>query len=256
MYSYLAKCLEGIGRVVAQHKSIRDRLHTRDGMWFGSQLATAMLYRLWLLGKFMYHRQSCLAASSRLTAKRFGFTLIELMVAVAVMAILVAAAAPSFVSIFNGNRLTAISNELAASLQSARMEALRRGQRIVLCNSADGLACAAAGTAAWTGWLVFADANSNGTREAAETILRWDPIRAPLQLRASPAISGGNSRVVFRPDGLAYSNGGLLLQANLSPCIVTTTPGENIRDIGITFGSRVAVSRRNGAGTCVAPTNP
>lgn len=185
-----------------------------------------------------------------------GFTLVELMIAVAVMAVLIAAAVPSFVSIFNGNRLTAISNELAASLQSARMEALRRGQRVILCNSADGSACTAVGTAAWTGWLVFADVNSNGNREGAEPVLRWDPIRAPLQVRASPAISDGNSRVVFRPDGLAYSNGGQLLQANLSPCIVTTTPGENVRDIGITFGSRVAVSRRNGAGTCVAPTNP
>lgn len=185
-----------------------------------------------------------------------GFTLIELMVAVAVMAVLVAAAIPSFTSVFNGNRLTSIANELAASLQGARMEALRRGQRVIVCQSSTGTSCAnVAAASSWAGWMVFADANNDTNPQAAE-ILRFDRIQAPMEVRASPAISGGNSRIVFRPDGLAYSNGGLLLQANLSPCIVTTTPGENVRDVGITFGSRIIVSRRNGAGACAAPANP
>lgn len=252
VYSYLAKCLEGIGRVVAQHKSIRDRLHTRDGMWFGSQLATAMLYRLWLLGKFMYHRQHGLAALMQPTGKSQGFTLVELMVTVAVLAILVAVAVPSFASISNRNRLSALANDVVSSLQTARMEALRRGQRVVLCRSSDGATCSTGNP--WNGWIVFTDADGNNAPGSGD-ILRADLLRGPSQVWVSPIVSSGGDRVVFSPDAMAYSNGGLLLQARFAACIETTTPRENVSDISIASGSRVSVSRRNAAGQCAAPAN-
>lgn len=181
-----------------------------------------------------------------------GVTLVELLVAMAVAGILIAAAAPSFQGIFNGNRLTTAANDLAASLQAARLEAMRRGQRVIICPSADGTTCAAGNP--WAGWIVFADANADGAPAAAE-VLRWDQINAPMQLWASATISAAN-RIVFRPDGLAYSNGGLLLEATLAPCIPTSQPAENARDVVILSGSRVAVTRRDADGACAAPLDP
>src|SRR3546814_11649357 len=66
-----------------------------------------------------------------------GFTLIELLVAIAVMAIVLVAGVPGFQALVNGNRLAASSNEMIANLQTARMEAIRRNRRVVVCASAN-----------------------------------------------------------------------------------------------------------------------
>ena len=68
--------------------------------------------------------------------------MIELMVAVAVLAVLLSMAQPSFVSLVNSNRLTSISNELLATTQVARMESFRLGRRTVVCKSANADAAA------------------------------------------------------------------------------------------------------------------
>lgn len=201
----------------------------------------------------MHYQPIDLAASSRLAGKSFGFTLVELMVTVAVLAILTAAAVPSFATIFNRNRLSALSNDVVSSLQTARMESLRRGQRVVLCRSADGATCSTGNP--WTGWIVFTDANGNNAPDSSADILRVDTLRGPSQIWVSPVVSTGGDRVVFSPDALAYSNGGLLLEARFAACIETTTPRDNVSDISIASGSRVSVSRRNAAGQCAAPAN-
>src|SRR3546814_19233482 len=71
-----------------------------------------------------------------------GFTLIELMVTISVLAILMMLAVPSFTSIINSNRLTAQSNEVVAALQLARMEAIKQNRRAIVCRSATGTTCA------------------------------------------------------------------------------------------------------------------
>ena len=67
-----------------------------------------------------------------------GFTLIELMVTVAVLGIVIGFAVPGFQSVVNGNRLAGAANELIATMQVARMEAIRRNRRVAVCASANG----------------------------------------------------------------------------------------------------------------------
>lgn len=105
-----------------------------------------------------------------------GFTLIELMVTIAVLAIVVTMAAPSFTTMINNNRSAALGEELATALNFARSEAVRRGSRVSICASGDGASCSGANT--WTqGWIVFAD---NATSDIANsptvgTVLRsWE----------------------------------------------------------------------------------
>lgn len=194
-----------------------------------------------------------------------GFTLIELMVVVALIAILLTIASPSFSELMHRNRLAGASNELIASLQLARSEANRRGVRTVLCRSADAMAAEPTCTTSngnWEGWIVFVDNNTalgaagRGQRQVGEPVLNRYVVAAPMVVRPSPAIGTASSRIVFRPDGTARSNDNSLLAASIGICVPTTQPAENARDVIIRSGSQTSVAPRNGAGACAAPSNP
>lgn len=91
-----------------------------------------------------------------------GFTLIELMVTLAVAAVVLTLGVPSFQQTIQNNRLVTQANNLIAALNMARSEAIKRGTNVTLCkrNSA-GTACNNAGN--WEGgWLLFTDLNGNG----------------------------------------------------------------------------------------------
>lgn len=83
-----------------------------------------------------------------------GFTLIELMVAIMVLGILLGVAVPSFRDAALSSRLTAYANDLVASAQIARSEAIKRNAAVTLCASAGGAACDEGG--GWeVGWIVL-----------------------------------------------------------------------------------------------------
>lgn len=86
-----------------------------------------------------------------------GLTIIELLVTVVIVAILFAVAVPSFRNASLGSRLSASANDLLASVQLARSEAIKRNVAVTLCASSDGASCAASG--GWEqGWIVVAAA--------------------------------------------------------------------------------------------------
>jgi len=93
--------------------------------------------------------------------KSAGFTLIELIVTVSIVAILMSIAVPSFKNMIDSNRLSTGTNELVSALILARSEALKRGQRVTVCTSADSTNCSGNNDFG-QGWLVFEDCNDNG----------------------------------------------------------------------------------------------
>lgn len=85
-----------------------------------------------------------------------GFTLIEMMIAVALMAILLSIAVPSFRDASLGSQLRAAANDLTASAHLARSEAIKRNAPVTLCVSSNGTTC---GTGGWQqGWIVLSGA--------------------------------------------------------------------------------------------------
>lgn len=70
-----------------------------------------------------------------------GFTLIELMVTIAILAVLLGVGVPSFRSMIESSRLSAVSNDLLTGLQFARSEAIKRGILVVLCSTNDQDSC-------------------------------------------------------------------------------------------------------------------
>ena len=178
-----------------------------------------------------------------------GVTLIEMAITVTILGILAAVALPAFNNVIVANRLAAGSNEMVGSLQVARSEAIRRGSRVVVCSSTSGTACG--GT--WTnGWIVFEDRNRDGVVSAGESILRTRSAISDLQVLSSTNVG---TAVVFRPDGMAWQGTGALLAGRIVVCKADSAVPENVRQIEIAAGSRIAVSRVNGAGTCTAPAN-
>jgi type IV fimbrial biogenesis protein FimT len=84
-----------------------------------------------------------------------GFTMVELLTALAVLAILVALAVPNFNDASLSARLNGFANSLVASAQVARSEAIKRNSTIRLCASVDGDDCD--GTGWEQGWIVMTD---------------------------------------------------------------------------------------------------
>jgi type IV fimbrial biogenesis protein FimT len=84
-----------------------------------------------------------------------GFTLLELMTALAVLAILAGVGIPAFRDIVRNNQIAAESGDMVTALTLARSEALKRGMRVSVCG-ADGDECS--DEADWSGgWIVFTD---------------------------------------------------------------------------------------------------
>lgn len=157
-----------------------------------------------------------------------GVTLIELMVTIAVAAILLAIATPSFTALINSNRLTGAANEMVATLQAARMEAVR------LNTTVNVEIDASAGS-----MVVFLDGK-------ADAPLRTTTINPAVEL------SGGTD-LIFLSNGFGYEAGdahGTLLATEFRFCIPTTRPAENVRVVSVGSGSRISTESEDGGGEC------
>ncbi len=141
----------------------------------------------------------------RSTRRAGGFTLIEVIVAIAIAAILVGLALPSFNDALNSNRLANASNELLATVAFARSEAIRGNRGAVVCPSTDGLTCSGDWAA---GWIMWADNNADGIRQTSG-------VNAEPVLRAQAALfnvssTGSNAAIRFSPRGAVTAGAGVI----------------------------------------------
>ena len=130
-----------------------------------------------------------------------GFSLLELLVAMAVGSIIIVVAVPSFRGTLDNQRMTSATNELVMSLNLAKSEAIKRVAYVSVCKSSNGASCTAAGTSWSDGWIVFANATvaNLGSIDAGDEIIRVYPgLRGELTVTPIGTV---DEFLSFRPSG-------------------------------------------------------
>ena len=141
-----------------------------------------------------------------LSTARAGFTVVELMVTIAILAILLGIAAPSLRDFVLNTRLTGQANDLLGDLMLARSEAVKRDLPVSLCGKKNNGDTACGEDPKWGGgWFVVVDTNGNGKMDDGA-----------LPMKAGDTLGGGNTlinnapgsskgAVTFSPTGTASS---------------------------------------------------
>lgn len=167
--------------------------------------------------------------------KKFaGVTLIEMMIAISVLAILATIAVPGMRSVIKNNRATTQANLLLSSLSLARSEAVKRGVRVSVCSSTDSATCA--GSANWaTGWIVFTDnTGTAGSLDGTDVLIR---VQENLKGESTLSDSGASiTNIQYLSTGL--SNTSATFQLRNAGCF-----GDSNRDITVNSVGRISVSK-------------
>lgn len=161
-----------------------------------------------------------------------GFTLVELMVTIAVLAVLLGIAVPMFTDSTLGGRLRTQANDLAAAALLARSEAIKRNQAVTFCASSDGATC----TGTWaSGWIV---------RTAGGEVLQAHGA-APSGFLINSSVTS----LVFQPSGVGVTPAPDPDEPTFVVCRATPSVGSQERVVDISTTGRASVSK-TATGSC------
>lgn len=165
-----------------------------------------------------------------------GFTLLELMITLSVLAVLLGLAVPAFTDLWLDSQRTVIVNGFVHSISLARAVALERGHAVSICRSPDGLTCSNQ-TEDWqAGWMVFvnADRDDPPVRDQSEPVLA---VYAPWR---AGTITSNRRSYSFRPYQHAVVNGTLVFCDRRGPA--------HARAIIVSIAGRPRIATRDSSG--------
>lgn len=169
-----------------------------------------------------------------------GFTIIELMVTMAIITIVATVAVPGFMTMSQDNRLAVRHNDFLGTLNLARNEALTRGTRVTICKWGIGPDCN--GQEWEDGWIVFVDTDADGIVDGGESVVRiYPPLNNNNTLRG---INTAANQIVFNAQGMLPAPGiltfcdsrgdtqarGLILSRSGQARVAVDSNGNGIRD--------------------------
>jgi type IV fimbrial biogenesis protein FimT len=172
-----------------------------------------------------------------------GFTLIELMITLAVLSILLGVGIPSFQDFIRNNRVTAQANELLSAMQVARSESIKRGMTTTVCASSNQATCS--NSTNWaTGWISFADLNMNDTLDAGTGNCLPDE---DCMIRTSGALTGSNTLTAAASSSIQFLPTGLTALGAADTFTLTSDDcnQQQVRLISVTPQGRSTVQKAN-----------
>jgi len=159
-----------------------------------------------------------------------GFTLLELIAAITILAILATLLAPGFRDVIRSNRLSSAANSFLSALNLARSEAVKLNAPVMICksdvdNTASGqLASCTTDGGFEQGWVVFRDADGDGKINAAEDVLRvQNALPGETELTSDDSNKDLDDLVRYLGNGRTRSINGLSQNGCLE---LTDAPGE------------------------------
>lgn len=166
-----------------------------------------------------------------------GFTLLELLVTLAVLAIILSWGVPGFMDVVRNGRATANANDFVTAMSFARSEAVKRGGRVTVCGSDDGASC----NGNWEdGWIVIADgaATDDAVPVVAAVLRVW---AAP---DGDPAVDADVPWVRFLPRGSVRTSAPLpvTFTMEIEGCSAQQGRSIELNAVGRTTVSRVTCS--------------
>ena len=178
-----------------------------------------------------------------------GFTLIELMVTLALVVILMAFAAPSFSAFQRNSELSSFANNMVASINAARGEAMKRGRRamVVPTNATD-----------WgSGWVVFVDINNDAAYSSGSDVAIATAVPTPsyLTVTGNGSAAPGTPYIMFDSSGfpkLTSGGFGALTFTIKRNDVDTSQQDEQTRRIVISSTGRVRTCKPSTDATCGA----
>lgn len=143
-----------------------------------------------------------------------GFTLIEMMITIAIAALLLTVAVPDFKDFIANNRLSTQMNTFVTALHIARAEAIKRSLAVTVCKSQDGKSCSdSKGEKGFEqGWIIFTDQQKRGEVDDGETIIYINQgVSSGMSLRCingetKALCQDGEKIITFNPDGTSSAN--------------------------------------------------
>ncbi len=172
-----------------------------------------------------------------------GFTLVEMIITVAIAAIVLGMGVPGFQQLIRANRTVTEVNRLVTALSLARSEAVKRNATVAMCR-ASGSNCSLAPGVNWeNGWVVFTDnVTQNGTIDAGEQTLQvYERMPQGYTLRPGPTFTNW---IAFQPTGQMLGSGGAAADS-FRVCDDTQAAAER-RLIQVNLVGRANASKNNG----------
>lgn len=176
-----------------------------------------------------------------------GFTVIELMITIALAAIILTLGVPAYQGLVERNRLTADINSFISSLALARSEAVKRKQRVNLCASSDGSTCSNNNSGYESGWIVYVETIAPADNRANSEQLLWvsEALADNMTLRATVPF---NNRIQYLATGQTAGIG----NASIYLCKDAVT--NKARLLTIRKSGRVHLAKNNADGVPLTST--
>ena len=165
-----------------------------------------------------------------------GYTLVELVVALVLAALLICLALPTYGDWIAAAEIMNEAQHLAGGLNRARAEAINGGLRVNLCQSAGGKSCVPSGS--WErGWILFIDSNGDGQVNAGERVL-WtsDAVAPDITMAANSPLK---HYVSYTSLGHARQLDGALQMGTITVC----RRGRNAVDVVLAHSGRVRIAK-------------